>query len=110
MQRNPLEEVADRGRHVFPSEIGAKRRIVVIRSEPKLVNSHCSRLHFTRNHYGSEPTMTNSTTHSIDATLFGMPVRTGRWVFVLAGMLMNVCLGSVYAWSVFRTPVAKLFS
>jgi hypothetical protein len=54
--------------------------------------------------------MTNSTTDSIDATLFGMPVRTGRWVFVLAGMLMNVCLGAVYAWSVFRTPVAKLFS
>ena len=54
--------------------------------------------------------MTNSTTDSIDATLFGMPVRTGRWVFVLAGMLMNVCLGTVYAWSVFRAPVAKLFS
>ena len=54
--------------------------------------------------------MTNSTTGSIDATLFGMPVRTGRWVFVLAGMLMNVCLGTVYAWSVFRAPVAKLFS
>ena len=42
--------------------------------------------------------------------LFGMPVRTGRWAFVLAGMLMNVCLGTVYAWSVFRAPVAKLFS
>ncbi len=54
--------------------------------------------------------MTNSTTDSIDATLFGMPVRTSRWVFVLAGMLMNVCLGAVSAWSVFRTPVAKLFS
>src|SRR5271166_3882985 len=54
--------------------------------------------------------MTNSTTNSIDATVFGMPVRTGRWVIVLAGMLMNVCLGTVYAWSVFRAPVAKLFS
>ena len=54
--------------------------------------------------------MTNSTTDSIDATLFGMRVRTGRWAFVLAGMLMNVYLGTVYAWSVFRTPVAKLFS
>ena len=54
--------------------------------------------------------MTNSTTDSIDATLFGMPVRTGRWVFVFAGMLMNVCLGAVYAWSVFRKPVADLFS
>ena len=54
--------------------------------------------------------MTNSTTDSSDATLFGMPVRTGRWAFVLAGMLMNVCLGAVYAWSVFRKPVEKLFS
>jgi MFS family permease len=25
-------------------------------------------------------------------------------------MLINVCLGTVYAWSVFRTPVARLFS
>jgi MFS transporter, OFA family, oxalate/formate antiporter len=53
--------------------------------------------------------MTTSTTLE-DATLFGMPVRTGRWAFVLAGMLMNVCLGTVYAWSVFRKPVATLFS
>ena len=59
---------------------------------------------------GRKSTMMNPTTDSIDATLFGMPVRTGRWVFVLAGMLMNVCLGTVYAWSVFRAPVAKLFS
>ena len=54
--------------------------------------------------------MTNSTTDSIDATLFGMPVRTDRWGFVLAGMLMNVCLGAVYSWSMFRTFVAQLFS
>jgi MFS transporter, OFA family, oxalate/formate antiporter len=54
--------------------------------------------------------MTNGTTVSNDATLFGMPVRTGRWAFVLAGMLMNVCLGTVYAWSVFRKPVADKFS
>jgi MFS transporter, OFA family, oxalate/formate antiporter len=54
--------------------------------------------------------MTNGTTASNDATLFGMPVRLGRWAFVLAGLLMNVCLGTVYAWSVFRKPVAQLFS
>src|SRR5512135_3494913 len=54
--------------------------------------------------------MTIGTTVSNDATVFGMPVRTGRWAFVFAGMLMNVCLGTVYAWSVFRNPVAKLFS
>jgi MFS transporter, OFA family, oxalate/formate antiporter len=54
--------------------------------------------------------MTTGTTASNDMTVFGMPVRTGRWAFVLAGMLMNVCLGTVYAWSVFRKPVATLFS
>jgi len=54
--------------------------------------------------------MTSGTIVSSGETLFGMPVRTGRWVFVLAGMLLNACLGTVYAWSVFRTPVARLFS
>jgi hypothetical protein len=54
--------------------------------------------------------MTSGTIVSNGETLFGMPVRTGRWVFVLAGMLLNACLGTVYAWSVFRTPVARLFS
>lgn len=54
--------------------------------------------------------MTNDTTVSNDATVFGMPVRTGRWAFVFAGMLMNVCLGTVYAWSVFIPPVKELFS
>lgn len=43
-------------------------------------------------------------------TLFGLPVWAGRWGFVIAGMLMNICLGTVYAWSIFRTPIAKLFS
>src|SRR3954449_1970211 len=43
-------------------------------------------------------------------SLFGMPVRTGRWAFVLAGMIMNICLGTVYAWSVSRTPAARTFS
>jgi len=36
--------------------------------------------------------MTNSTRDSIDATLFGMPVRMGRWAFVLPGMLMKFAL------------------
>ena len=56
-----------------------------------------------------EPSHRPLTGHTREV-LFGLPVRSGRWTFVLAGMLMNVCLGTVYAWSVFRTPVAKLFS
>jgi MFS family permease len=41
--------------------------------------------------------------------IFGMEAEKGRWVFVLAGFLINICLGSVYAYSVFRNPVQKLF-
>jgi OFA family oxalate/formate antiporter-like MFS transporter len=28
-----------------------------------------------------------------------------RWVFVIAGLVINLCLGTVYAWSVFRPPL-----
>ena len=42
--------------------------------------------------------------------VYGMPAETGRWVFVLAGMIMNLCIGSVYAWSVFRKPLQDFFS
>ncbi len=42
--------------------------------------------------------------------VFGMQAEAGRWGFVLAGMIMNLCLGTVYAWSVFRKPLQELFS
>ncbi len=45
-----------------------------------------------------------------DTKVFGMPAENGRWVFVLAGLIMNLCLGTVYAWSVFRKPLQELFS
>ena len=34
---------------------------------------------------------------------------TGRWTIAAAGVLMQVALGSVYAWSVFRIPLASRF-
>jgi OFA family oxalate/formate antiporter-like MFS transporter len=34
---------------------------------------------------------------------------TNRWVIALAGILMQVALGAVYAWSVFRAPLVKQF-
>lgn len=40
--------------------------------------------------------------------LFGMPAESGRWMFVVLGFIINICLGSVYAYSVFRGPVSKL--
>ncbi len=32
-----------------------------------------------------------------------------RWLIAAAGVLMQVALGAVYAWSVFRVPLAKQF-
>jgi OFA family oxalate/formate antiporter-like MFS transporter len=42
--------------------------------------------------------------------LFGMPAERGRWVLVILGMLINLCLGSIYSWSVFVGPLAAYFS
>jgi len=32
-----------------------------------------------------------------------------RWIIAIAGVFMQVALGAVYAWSVFRTPLVKQF-
>ena len=32
-----------------------------------------------------------------------------RWVIVIAGVFLQIALGAVYAWSVFRVPLAKQF-
>lgn len=42
--------------------------------------------------------------------LFGMKAENGRWIFVLIGFVINICLGSVYAYSVFKKPVQEWFS
>jgi MFS family permease len=47
---------------------------------------------------------------SDNAKLFGMSANAGRWVFVVLGMIINLCLGAVYAYSVFKGPLEKLFS
>jgi len=41
--------------------------------------------------------------------LFGMKAEQGRWMFVLLGLLMNICLGAVYAFSVFKKPLQDLW-
>ncbi|HOI75073.1 MAG TPA: OFA family MFS transporter [Syntrophales bacterium] len=45
-----------------------------------------------------------------DNKVFGMPAESGRWIFVVLGFIINICLGSVYAYSVFRGPVQKLLN
>lgn len=43
-------------------------------------------------------------------TIFGMEVERGRWIFVLLGMIINLCLGTIYSWSVFVGPLTTYFT
>lgn len=47
---------------------------------------------------------------SPDGTLFGIPAEKGRWGMVILGMLINLCLGSIYSWSVFVKPLTDYFT
>ena len=42
--------------------------------------------------------------------LFGMEMKKGRWIFVILGLLINLSLGSIYAWSVFVKPLTEYFT
>jgi MFS family permease len=39
--------------------------------------------------------------------LFGMPAEKGRWLLIVLGFIINICLGSVYAYSLFGKQLAK---
>jgi OFA family oxalate/formate antiporter-like MFS transporter len=41
--------------------------------------------------------------------VLGMEAEKGRWMLVLLGMIINLCLGSIYSWSVFVTPLTNYF-
>jgi len=43
-------------------------------------------------------------------SLFGMPLEKGRWVLVASGLIINLCLGSIYAWSVFVEPLTDYYT
>lgn len=40
-------------------------------------------------------------------TVLGQPADQGRWFLIPLGMAILLCLGSVYSWSIFRTPLEK---
>lgn len=42
-------------------------------------------------------------------TILGMSLEKGRWVLVLLGMIINLCLGTIYSWSVFVGPLTEYF-
>ncbi len=41
--------------------------------------------------------------------MFGMEPEVGRWGFILVGLAINLCLGAVYAYSIFKPAVEKVF-
>lgn len=41
--------------------------------------------------------------------LFGMPAERGRWALVIIGLVINLCLGTIYSWSVFVGPLTEYF-
>ena len=47
----------------------------------------------------------NISTPTSDLTLFGLPPERGRWFLLPLGMLVLLCLGTVYSWSIFRKPL-----
>ncbi|MFM6398822.1 MAG: MFS transporter, partial [Planktothrix sp.] len=43
-------------------------------------------------------------------TLFGLPAQQGRWLLIPLGMIVLLCLGTVYSWSIFRKPLESLLN
>lgn len=47
---------------------------------------------------------------SVTENILGMEAERGRWALIILGMIINLCLGSVYAWSVFVGPLTTYFT
>jgi len=45
-----------------------------------------------------------------EVKVLGMKAESGRWFYVFFGLIINVCLGAIYAFSIFRTPLEKLWN
>lgn len=45
------------------------------------------------------------TTSPPSVKVLGWPAEQGRWLLIPLGMMILLCLGTVYSWSVFRTPL-----
>jgi OFA family oxalate/formate antiporter-like MFS transporter len=43
--------------------------------------------------------------HESQTVVLGRPAEQGRWLLIPLGMMILLCLGNVYAWSIFRTPL-----
>lgn len=47
---------------------------------------------------------------SRDLKLFGLPAERGRWLLIILGAILMLCLGTVYSWSIFRKPLETLLN
>jgi MFS family permease len=45
-----------------------------------------------------------------ETKVLGMKAESGRWLLVVTGLIINICLGTVYAWSVFIKPLQAHFN
>ena len=43
-------------------------------------------------------------------TIMGLEAGKGRWILVILGMMINLCLGTIYSWSVFVGPLTTYFT
>lgn len=48
-------------------------------------------------------------TEQTSETILGMEAEKGRWALIILGMIINLCLGSIYSWSVFVAPLTDYF-
>lgn len=48
-------------------------------------------------------------TQQPEEKILGMDAEKGRWALVLIGMAINLCLGTIYSWSVFVGPLTDYF-
>jgi MFS transporter, OFA family, oxalate/formate antiporter len=42
----------------------------------------------------------------MNSTLFGLPAEKGRWLLIPLGIIIQLCLGTAYSWSIFSKPIA----
>ena len=42
--------------------------------------------------------------------IMGMDALKGRWILIVLGMIINLCLGTIYSWSVFVAPLTTYFT
>jgi MFS family permease len=53
---------------------------------------------------------TETNTSGNNLRILGMTAERGRWILVILGMALNLCLGTIYSWSVFVGPLTEYFS